>query len=492
MTIPAKNIVQVNPGVLSAGGSALVANGLILSQDPATPIGSVLPFASASDVSSFFGAASVEASLANVYFQGRQNATLLPRMLYIAQYPVSAVAAWLRGGSLGSMTLAQLQALSGTLTISVNGTPKTSSSINLSGATSFSNAATLILAAFTSPGFTVTYDAQRKAFLFTNSTTGSASSMSLASGTLAAGLKLDSAGGGTVSAGANAGVPATFMESIMPVTQNWVAFMTTWEPDLTNKLAFASWVVSKSNRFLYAAWDTDVQATTANSTTAFGVQVNAALMSGVAPIWQEKLHAAFLLGMIASIDFSRTNGRITTAFKSLPGLVATVTDESVANILEANGYNFYGAYATANDGFVFFYPGQIAGQYDWIDAYVNQVYMNSQFQLALMDLLTSVPSIPYNPQGYALIEAACMDPIIEALNFGAIRTDVPLSASQIAQVNNAAGIKIDDVLATRGWYLQIKAATAQVRAARGSPPMTFWYMDGGAVQRIVLASILVQ
>jgi hypothetical protein len=85
-----------------------------------------------------------------------------------------------------------------------------------------------------------------------------------------------------------------------------------------------------------------------------------------------------------------------------------------------------------------------------------------------------------------------MDPILAALNFGAIRGNVPLSSSQAAQVNNAAGTKIDTVLSSRGWYLQILPATAQVRAARGTPPMTFLYMDGGSVQAINLASIVIQ
>jgi hypothetical protein len=32
-------------------------------------------------------------------------------------------------------------------------------------------------------------------------------------------------------------------------------------------------------------------------------------------------------------------------------------------------------------------------------------------------------------------------------------------------------------------------ASPQVRQARGSPPITFWYMDGESVQRINIASI---
>lgn len=492
MTIPASNIVQVNPGVLTAGGAALVANGLILSQDPATPVGQVLAFASASDVSSFYGALSPEATYANIYFQGFNNATLLPANLLIAQYPIVAVGGFLRSGKVSGMTLAQLQALSGTLSITVGGTVKTSTAINLSAATSFSNAMTLIMAQFTTPGFTGTYDSQRGAFLFTSIATGATATMSVGSGTIAAGLKLTAAAGATVGAGADISVPATFMEALVAVTQNWVSFMTVQEPILADKIAFATWLVSKGNRYVYAAWDTDPNAIVVGNQTSFGWIADNLPYSGVAPIYQDPKHAAFLLGSIASTDFSRTNGRPTYAFKGLTGLTPSVTDGTTANTLEANGYNFYGAYATANQGFVFFYPGQIGGQYTWIDAYVNQVWLNNALQLALLSLLTSVVSIPYNPPGYALIDAACMDPINAALNFGAIRNNVPLSSSQAAQVNSAAGVVIADTLASRGWYLQIKAATAQVRAARGSPPLTLWYMDGGSVQRIVLASILVQ
>ena len=145
MSIPASNIVQVNPGVLDAGGQALVANGLMLSADPATPIGQALPFGNALDVAAYYGATSPEATLANVYFAGFDNATLLPSLLYFAQYNAAAVGGWVRSGSLAGMTLAQLQALTGTLTFTVGGSVKTSSAINLSAATSFSNAATFTL-----------------------------------------------------------------------------------------------------------------------------------------------------------------------------------------------------------------------------------------------------------------------------------------------------------------------------------------------------------
>lgn len=491
-SIPASAIVQVNPGVISAGGSALDLNGVILTEDTSIPIGTVQSFASANDVSNWFGPTAQETKLANIYFGGRNNKTLTPGSLLFAQYNASPVSAYLRSGSLAAVTLTQLQALSGTLTITFAGTADTSSTIDLSSATSFSDAATLIEAAFTSPAFAVSYDSLRKAFVFTSTATGASETIVEASGTLAADLYLTTATGAVLSQGADAQTPAGMMADVVSQTLNWATFMTTWEPTDADKLAFAAWTNSQSNRYAYIVWETSVAATQVNDTTTIMAQVATNGYSGIVGIYSDIEHAAFVLGCTASIDFNRTNGRITYAFKYLSGLKASVTDETTANNLQANGYNFIGQYATANDGFTFFYPGQISGPYDYIDEYVDQVYLNSQLQLAVMELLVNVNSIPYNQAGYALIHAACMDPINQGLNFGMIVPGVTLSAAQVAEVNNAAGTQIDKTLNTRGWYLQIKDATAQTRGARQSPPITLWYMDGGAVQQIVLASILIQ
>ncbi len=78
MSIPASEIVQVVPGVIGAGGSALDLNGLILTTDTAVPVGTVQSFATARDVERFFGATSTEATLAGIYFNGFDNSTRKP------------------------------------------------------------------------------------------------------------------------------------------------------------------------------------------------------------------------------------------------------------------------------------------------------------------------------------------------------------------------------------------------------------------------------
>jgi hypothetical protein len=499
MTIPASAIASVVASVLSAGGSALDLNGLFLTTNSRVPTGQVLSFPSAPAVSAFFGATSKEASDADVYFAGFEGSNVLPGAMLFSQYPLTATAAWLRGGNVSGLTLAELQALTGTLTITFAGSAETSSSISLSSATSFSSAASIIEAAFTSPPFSVAYDSVSGAFVFTSTATGSTETVVYATGTLAAGLMLTQATGATLSQGADAATPAGAMVQIVKQTTNWATFTTTFDPDQgsgnAQKFAFAQWVGTTNNRYAYVCWDTDITPTeSTNATSSLGQLIKAAGISGVILIYEstDLSHAAFVCGAIASIDFTETNGRITLAFKSQSGLEAGVTDETVAANLIANGYNFYGAYATANDQFVFFYPGSISGQFTWADSYVNQIWMSNQFQLAMMTLLTSVKSIPYDTAGYALVRAAMMDPINAAGTFGAFDPNINLSALEIAEVNQAAGQSIAGTLQSQGWYLQILDAAAQTRGARQSPPMTFWYADGGSIQQLNLASVELQ
>jgi hypothetical protein len=495
MSIPASLVANAIPSVISAGGTALDLIGFMLTTNPRVPIGSAPRFPTADSVIDYFGAGSPEANLASVYYSGFNNSTKKPGSLGFYQYPTAPVAAYLRGGSLASMTLTQLQALSGTLIVTVDGVVKTSTNVSLAAATSFSNAATIIAAAFTG-GPAVAFDSIAAAFTLTSTTTGLTSTIGFASGTLAAGLKLTQATGAVTSQGAVAATPATVMAALKKLTTNWASFMTTFDPDNgagnVQKLAFAAWNVSQGNRFLYAGWDQDQAPTVGAAPTSFGAQVIANSMSGVAPLWSGADKAAFLMGYVASLDFGATNGRATAAFRSQDGLTPDVIDGDVYTNLIANGYSCYGDFATANDDFDFLSNGQIGGQFEWIDSYVNQIWLNNQFQLDLMTGLTSVNSIPYNADGDTLIESFLADTRKQFKTFGGLRGGVTLSSTQAAEVNAAAGLAIDGILSTVGDYLQVLDATPQVREARGTPPINYWYMDGQSVQVLQMASILVQ
>lgn len=569
LSIPASAIVSVNPNVISAGGSPLSLNGLVLTTSTRVPIGTVASFPSLVGVQNYFGVSSHEASIAGVYFNGFDGSNIKPGAILFNQYPTANVGAYLRGGLISGLTLAQLQALAGVLIVTIDGVVKTSGTLNLTSATSFSNAAQLINASLAATGpaggtFTasiaaaaggtmtvtstptapiqvgdvlsgsgvtagtyvtafgtgtggtgtylvsaatvvssttitntrpaVSYDSIAGAFLVYSGTTGASSTITVGSGTGAAGLGLTTATGAVLSQGAITATPAGAMAAVVNQTQAFATFMTAFEPNTADKVAFALWTTGQVFRFLYVMADTDITTTTGAAPSSAGGQIVANGYNGTMPIYEpsDLYHSAFVCGLVASIDFTETNGRTDICFRSQGGLTAGVTDQTVAANLLANGYNFLGDYATSTQDFKFIYNGSVSGIFDWVDSYVNQIQLNAAFQQALMTLVTNVKSVPYNDQGYGLLRQACMDPVIAALNFGSIRAGVPLSALQAAEVNAAAGIAIDGILATRGWYLQILPASAGTRAARLSPPMKFWYMDGQSVQNISLASVLIQ
>lgn len=574
-SVPASAFASVTPNVVSSGGSGLLMNAVFLTKNQRVPIGSVLSFSSPTDVSSYFGPSSNEYTQSGVYFNGFLNSNIKPGALLFSQYNLVAVSAWLRGGNISGMTLTALQALQGTLIVTVDGYVHTSSTINLTTANSFSTAATLIQTALTATEPTeatctegtiagnvltvagtitgifqvgqtvtgttvtagsviaslgtgtggvgtynlsesstvatgelitaaatapvVTYDSVSGAFIVTSGIAGAVSTIGYASGTLAASLSLTQATGAVLSQGAAPATPSAAMNAVVAQTTNWVTFTTLFDPDQgsgnAQKLAFAAWNNSQGNRYAYAAWDTDITPTeSTEATTSLGYLLGQSNSSGTIPIFEQtnESYAAFVCGAIASIDFTETNGRTDLCYKGQTGLVPSVTNETVMNNLVANGYNMYLTAATANQTFIFFYKGLISGPFKYIDSYINMIWLTNALQLAMITLLTSVKSTPYANPGYALIRASCMDPITAAVNFGAIVAGVPLSALEAAEVNNAAGLAIDGILSTRGWYLQILPATAQVRGNRASPPMTLWYMDGGSVQTLNLASVEVQ
>lgn len=506
MSIPASRIVTINPEVISAGGNPLVLNGLYLTQNTAMPVGKVFNFTSVAAVAAFFGAGSAEAAQASIYFAGYVNSSVKPTGILFTTFNLAAREAFLHGGSLAGLSLTQLQALTGTVILTVDGTLETSASISLAGATSFSNAASLIQAGFTTPPFTVAYDPITSAFVFTaTGSAGPSSTISFATGTISIALALTAPTGAFTSQGAAADTPASAMNNATAISQNWASFVTMWEPTLTDKEAFAVWSNGQNNRYLYLAWDSDVQASTQGSTTAFGVVALAAEYNGVMCLSGDPASAvaegttlailalalaSFVSGAIASVNFSQPNGRVTAAFLKSGSIQSTCGSDPIAENLLANGYSFYGTYASANQGFIFLYNGQLPGVWLWMDSYINQIYLNSQFQIALMTLLTSlVGSVPYTPSGYSLIRAALQSPIDAALSFGSIRTGVELSAAQAVAVNLASGVNAAPIIETQGYYLQVLDPGAQARANRATPIINFWYADGGAVQQITMASI---
>lgn len=490
--IPISQIATANPAVVEAGGNPLSLNAVFLDQSLLVPVSSLLPFPDADSVGDYFGSASDEKALADIYFTGFDNSTKKPGTLFFAGYANVARAAWLRGQSLAGMTLTQLQAVTGPLTITIDGAAKTAASVNLSTASSFTSAATLLTTALGLTGSAaVTWDPLASNFVVTSGTTGATSTITQATGTAAPLLGLSA---GTLSQGAAVDTPASAMDRIKLQEQNWATFTTMWEPDLAAKTAFAVWTNAQNNRYAYVAWDTSAGYKTANNASVFGSVVDLLNYEGVAVFYGAANIGAFVCSYAGCIDWAALNGRATAAFKSQGGLPTSVDNLADATAVLSNNASYYGLYQAPgpNNVYSILYDGRMNGsKFRWLDTYLNQVYLNAQLALAIFVGLKGANSAPYNALGETYIRSWCADPIAEALNNGSIRTGVPLNESQKANIAAQVGFDISATLQNDGYYLQILPATAQVRQQRQSPPVKLWYMDGGSIQSVTLASIAV-
>lgn len=489
MSIPASELVDILPRVIGGGLNGIEENGVFLTTSSLVPTGVAYPFADSDSVGDYFGTNNAEYSLSVNYFTADINKQKLPSVLYFYKYIGAAVAAWIRGATLNN-TLAEFQTITdGALNIAVNGTEVTLTGINLSEANSYSAIAQEIQTALTavSAGATVTYNSLFNAFVVTSGTTGEASTIAYpttpdAGTDLAVYMQLYELNGAILSQGSDAQSVIENMQNLTLSTLNWVSFMPIFQETDDQKLEFANWTNSQGTRFIYTAIEVNGNALVPNNASSFAQQVRDYF--GVLNIYNTKAVGAFAMGVIASTDYARTNGRKTLAYRSQTGLASSISDRTSARALLANGYNFYGDYATASDQFVSFQNGQISGPARWADTYAGQIWLKASLQAVWLTLMQNANTLPFNEVGYSSVRTASLDTINAALNNGIIVPGVTLSQTQKDQVEREAGFDISESLFNQGWYLQIPDASTQVRIDRGPLQPNFWYCDGGSIQVI--------
>ncbi len=485
-SIPASDIVNILPAALSAGGTSLSLNTVVFSTLAMFP---VKEYFDKDAVGDDHGVTSNAYKFAETYFNGFSGSNIKPSSLFIASYVNADKAAALIGRSLRSVTLDEIKAINGTLSVTIDGTLK-SGTVDLSAATSFSNAATLIATALTT---TVTFDTQLQAFVIASGTTGATSSISFATGTAAYALGLSEEGGAVLNNATVIDTPDTAMERVTDYTLNFApisalgesAFDVDWWKEL------ATWVSKQNHRYWTIQWGKEPTALIANNDVCFGAWLEANVIADCTPIYGDQIHAAFACGSIASIDFQETNGRVTLDFRNQSGIVASITNKQDAKALESNGYAYYGAWATANDRFQFMRNSVVSGEFAWADTYAFQLWLNAGFEVDGMVGLQQYKSIPPNSDGKALYRAMFQDRINQGVAFGGIVSGMILTEQQKSVINREFGYDAATQIQLTGWAMFVGDAINVTGATRKRFPAKFYYADGGSIQGINMTSTAV-
>lgn len=501
MPINANQLVNIIPRVINPGAGTLEINGLFLTESDYIPTNvRMLSFSSPEAVAEYFGDGTDEAVAAQKYFLGFDNSQKKPNEVLFGRFINAPAAAYLRGNAVNATVAALKQVTDGTLGVDINGVATTLTGLDFSSANSYSEIAVIIetsIKAYTDGGeaytaATVAYNSHFNAFIITSGTTGAGTDIQTFTGATAPLLALDANSGAITSVGADAETLTQAMESMILTSTNWVSFTTLFALENQQRIQLAQWANGKGVRYLYVFWGEDADlAANDNNTTNIGSQLRALNISSVAGVFGDMELAAMTLGMGASIDYTRTQGAITYAYKGQSGQRITVNDSELAVRLDGRGANYYGNYASANEYFYFYQRGQMYGRYGFIDTYINQVWFNDRLQLALLVMLQNTNRLPYTPFGYATIRVTLQDAINDAINAGVIDRGVNLNLQQQAQVDREAGLEIHNDLLTDGYYLQIKDPGAIIRAGRETPICNLWYTYGGSIHKIELANTVV-
>lgn len=491
MTIPLSTDFSITPNVVTPAGSAVDANGLMLTDNELVPVGKVASYFTADDVAALMGSNSKEYLAAQQYFKGYDNSTVIPGELLFQRVITADAAGYLLSGSLKGVLLSTLKEIpAGTITLFIDGTSTTSESIDLSTATSFSDIASKIEAGIGASKVHVEWLPLANRFIIRSATSGADSEVSYAiAGALANGLLLTAATTAVISPGAAATSLTDTMNGVINTNQNWVLFNSLIELTDDQKQELCAWASASHNRFGYVVHDTTDAGTVANNANCFVQKVVVANgYENVFPVYGSYLYSVMPLAYAASVDFSRTDGRISFKFRAFLGISPNVDNLATAKALKSNGYNFYGDRGQNKTLKQYASDGAMTGKFLWIDTFLDQVWINANLISAFANLFTNNQSYSFNTNGYGAVSAAVIDVAEQALNFGAIQRGVVLDNAQTRIVNNTVGKDISATLYSQGWFLYIPTQTGSARIERNLKGVIFYYVDGQLIQSITMSS----
>lgn len=426
--------------VSAAGGTPLVGKrslmGRIFTENVLVPVNQVIEFTGGSlaakqSIGEYFGTTSAEYEFANKYFQTGKTANA-PQSISFARYASEALPATLIG-TVNASTLSQLNSITaGTLTVTINGTEKEVSDINLSAATSLQAVATAIQAALDSE-VNVTYNADLGRFVMSTTETGAAQSLGFATGTVATALGW-TAGLAVLSDGFDGTDPVGAISESSALTNNFFSF-TFLNITLTDEQlsALAQWVNGQNVRYMFSHAVTP--------TNASAVQQAVQGQDGVA-LTLDKFSemAAFMpMSRIAAIDYNQANTALSMNFQQFTGVTASVRTDTEASLYDGLKINYYGSTQQAGQQVAWYQPGVLQGSISDMGVFANEAWLKDSFVADLLNLRLGLNSLPANTLGISLVLSTLMQTINQALFNGVILPGKKLDATQQAYITQITG-----------------------------------------------------
>lgn len=400
--------VTVTIGALAAALRNFGAGMVIGSRDVIDTVERKRAYADADGVAQDFGLDAPETKAAILYFSQEPQ----PDLLYVARWAQTATAGRLNGAVLSAaqQLLSNFTAItSGTLTLTVDGQARALTGLNFSGALNLNGVAQIVQTALVgagATGATVVWDGVLKRFVVKSGTTGSSSSVSYGTGTVATAMHLTS----TDASAPVPGVPAESLVScvatLADMDSSWyAAFVATATPPSDgDHLAVAQLVEGLGQSHLYGVTVTNSNVLDPTTSADLASQLK---VLGLKRTWTQYSSSnpyavASFFGRAATVDFQGADTTITMMFKREPGVVAETITESQAATLKAKNCNVFVNYNNATailqwgvmvNGYYF---DEVHGT-DWFQNELQTEEYNLQY--------TTGTKIPQTDAGMDLIKA---------------------------------------------------------------------------------------
>lgn len=321
---------------------------LILGSSPVIDVSErIRQYSSLDGVTSDFGTSAPEYLAANLFFSQSPQ----PSILYVGRWAEAATSAILKGATLSTaqQALANFTAVTaGGMKITINGTLKTLSAINLSTATNLNGVATAITTALAASG-TCVWNATLSRFEITSATTGVTSTITYGvapdTGTdIAALMGLES---GQASAPINGVALETLINAVAAlanISNDWYGLMVAdTSPVDADVLAVAAFIegAGQSHIFGYTTQAAPVLDPTSTTDIAYKLKAGNYKRTFTQFSSSTPYAAASIFGRAFTVDFQGNNTTITLKFKQEPGITAESLTESQAAALKAKNCNVF-------------------------------------------------------------------------------------------------------------------------------------------------------
>lgn len=489
-SLPVSRLINVAVSLTPAAAQAQnLSTLLVLGTSTAIDVGErYRDYSSLAAVAADFGSNVAEYYAAALWFQQVPQ----PTTLKIGRWAQTASSGTLRGATLSAAAQALsnfTSVTSGGFTYTKNGgAPTNVTGINLSGAASLNQVASLITAALS--GATMVWNAVYSRFELTSTTTGPTSSISFLT---APGTGTDISGllGLLVSSSGARRVDGIAAETAVDCVnlfdssygQSWYGVVI---PAAVNAdhLAVAAAIEAASTKHIYGITSQEAACLVAAATTDIAYQLKQlAYNKSVVQFSSSSAYAVVsLLARIFTVDYTGNSTTITLAYKQEPGIVAEAINTVQADALKGKNCN---AFLSFNNSTAIVLNG-VSASGVFLDSVIGTDWLAVTLQNAMYNqLYTSTTKVPQTDAGMQLLATTAEAVLAQGVTNG-------LLAPGTWQSTGFGLLKSGDYM-PKGYYIytpKVSSQSAPDRAARKSVPFQIAAKLAGAVHEINI-SVLV-